>query len=405
MRVIITYIVALLLVLGTVEAYSITYNWNDLKSQDVTEVLAYSWGYNNGYNDAEKGQAQQPFTLVNKWRRIYVSDPDYLGSELAYKEKGFYTKGYRDGHSDASHGRLRAVEKDFIEQYDRKGVLTIVKEATKTVAAEKKAEDIKGEAISGWDFDALDTSSVANLGYSVGYDDARAKKSKAPMKLTEDLAKSKKPNIGEFLKWIRADRGTYIKKYREGYEAYGMQTAEKITKTSTQGKKSYQPSQQSGKDQTTAAWDLGYNLGYAKVMAGEASAPQEIDNYEWLIDSRYIDLPNEYSDYYWYAPPIIAGITLSRTDVETFYADETSYLKGYRQGYSIGKDELAGNGKEMTDAEYVWQLGCQIAKEGGNVYTYNWIQRRYAVTTEDLDMVKLVRYNRAELYKGYKACR
>lgn len=82
-----------------------------------------------------------------------------------------------------------------------------------------------------------------------------------------------------------------------------------------------------------------------------------------------------------------------------------SYLKGYREGYAIAERELKTEDTEMTDAEYVWEIGCELGETGGNPYTYNWLQRFWAKTPEDLDMVRLVRYNRGELLKGYKACK
>ena len=379
-------------------AYSISYSWNELKSYDVTDALAYSWGYDEGYDDYSSGKASQPLNTYNKWKRVYNNDPDYLGSELAYKEKASYVKGYRDGYSDAKSGNTRGVSEDFLDHYKKYGI---------TVVEDKKTTSSETEVYGKWNLDELDTSQgIENFAYEIGYNDAEKGNSKSPLKLMNDLAKSEYTNVREIFEWIRSNRGEYIKKYKEGYEYYLGQTTSTVKSgISIRGEESEQPSQESGEEQAEAAYDLGYKLGYATAIEREASSPHQIDNYEWVLDSRYTDLETESTDRYWYTLPTIAGIKLTRTDIEIFYADKTSYLKGYREGYSIGEMQLDGQQEELSDEDYVFQLGCTIAEEGDNPFTYNWMQRRYATTTTDLDMVKLVRKHRAQLLKGYRACK
>jgi hypothetical protein len=382
----------------------IRYNWNDLKSADLDDSLAYSWGYDDGYDDYEAKKGQQPFTLVNKWQRITNTDPDYLGAELAYKNKKYYTKGYRDGYDDAKAGTARAVSEDYLQQYADLRVITFVdiKEAEEYDGSTTETRDL---APGGWNLAELDISDIGNLGYSVGYDDAKEGLSKSPLRLIEDLAKSDRNEVQEIFYYLHADRGTYIKKYKEGYEFFTTKAAGIIVESeSSKGQSSNLPNQQTSEEQYQAAWDLGYEVGYGTAMAGEASAPNTIDNYEWLLDRKYIEQANEHSSYYWYTEPILGGVELSRIDIEIFYADEAAYLKGYREGYAIAEVELSSRDEDMTDEEYVYNLGCQLAKDGGNPFTYNWIKRGWASTPEDLDMVRLVRYNRGALLKGYRAC-
>jgi hypothetical protein len=404
MKKILVMVLALLMLTATATAYTIEYNWNDIKAQGVEEVLAYSWGYDNGYDDASKKKAKQPFTMVNKWRRTSKANPDHLGSELAFREKSSYTKGYRDGYNEHKKGMRHAVGQDFLDYYQNMGVIKVVKTVERKTSSKKATgADL---APRGWNLNELDLSNVENLGYSIGYQDAKEGKSKTPLRLMNDLSKSERKDIRYLLDWIRNDRGTYMKKYKEGYEQFMSEAVTRVKETGIAVRgESDLPSQQTGEDQASSAWDLGYKHGYAKAMLGEGSAPHQIDNYEWLVDTRYNEQAKETTDRYWYNLPEVAGIQVSQNDIRVFYADETSYLKGYREGFSIAQMELKAGAKEMTDAEYVWKLGCRIAEEGGNPYSYNWIQRRYAQSPEELKKVKLVRYNRGELLKGYKSCK
>jgi len=379
-------------------SYTISYNWNELKSNDITDALAYSWGYDDGYEDYQNGKMSQPNTLVSKYMRVPETDPDRLGSELAYKEKGMYTKGYRNGFADAKAKKQREVADDFLYDYTEYGI------TINTIEEEMPVPELRSVTTYGtWNIDTIDTSQgVENLAYSVGCDDATQGNSKTPLKLMYDLAKDENTKVRAVYEWIRESRGIFSTKYKEGYEYCMAETTTDIGDLSTP---SGDPSQQSPADQEKAAYDLGYKIGYATATAGEPSAPQTMDNYDYVISAQYSDQENEANSYSWYTLPIIAGIEISRTDVEVFHADETAYLKGYRDGYEFAQTEMTGEDKEMTDAEYVWEIGCELGETGGNPYTYNWLQRAWARTPEELDMVRLVRYNRGELLKGYRACK
>ncbi len=372
---------------ASVFAGAIDYNWNDLASRDVTEALAYSWGYDEGYEDYQEGKAVQPLTTFNKWNRISYDDPKYLGAELAFKEKGMYVKGYRDGYTEARKGMQRAVSDDFLEDFGLS-------------KKEDEAEKVLGTVLyGGWNIEELDTEQgIENLAYEIGYNDAKEGNAKSPLKIMYDLAKEERSKVRTVYEWIRANRGTFIKKYKEGYEYYLAEKkgAEKETKVHQQSSKL--ASQQSGIEQKEAAYDVGYKLAYAAGKSGEASKPQTILNYDWILNARY-------SSRDWYSLPVIAGIQITKLDVAEAHADERWYLKGYREGYTAGEQERKGEETEQTDAEYIYNLGCTLAQEGKNPFTYNWIQRYTEQSPEDIDLTKLVRYNRAELLRGYRDCK
>jgi hypothetical protein len=379
-----------LLMITSVTAYSISFNVNDFRSQDLDDIFTYSLGYDTGYDDAKASKASNPFTMVNKYMRVYKDDPDYIYATFAHHNKQEFTKGYRDGHADGKAGAKRVVEEDFMEDYINIGLIEIEEEA-------KESKNTGSLASDGWDVDSLDLSDIGNLGYDIGYSDAINGKSKAPLKFMVDLSKTKDQSVRKVLAMVRAERGTFITNYKAGYEFNTKEKAGTIVSSKINGQNSNLPSQQSSLIQKESAWDLGYEIGYAKAMAHERSSPHEIDNYEWVINRRYHDESS-------YTLPIIAGVQITREKLQIFAANRASYLKGYREGYATAEAEMDKSVKEMSDSEFVFDLGCQVAREGKNVFTYNWNQRVTAQTTEDLDMVRLVRYNRGELLKGFRSC-
>lgn len=393
-QVLLATITAVLLV-ANVFAGAIDYNWNDLASKDVTEALAYSWGYDEGYEDYEDGKAAQPLTTFSSWGRISYDNPEYLGTELAFKEKGMYVKGYRDGYTEARKGMKRAVSDDFLQDFG--------------LEEKEEGEKVLGTVLyGGWNIEELDTEQgIENLAYEIGYTDAKEGNAKAPLKIMYDLAKEERSKVRIVYEWIRESRGTFIKKYKEGYEAYLEEKKGAVTETKTKGQTSKLASQQSGTEQKEAAYDVGYKLGYATGKAGEASRPQTILNYDWILNARYSKVgTSQHEDQNWYTLPSIAGIQVTKQDVADAQADDRWYLKAYREGYDLGKMERQGEKEgDQTDAEYVYDLGCSLAQEGVNPFTYNWMQRYTEQSPEDIDLTKLVRYNRAELLRGYRDCK
>ncbi len=386
--------IIVILLTATVFAGAIDYNWNELASRDVTDALAYSWGYDEGYENYGEGKAAQPLTTFNKWKRISYDDPDYLGAELAAKEKAMYVKGYRDGYTEARKGMQRAVSDDFLEEFGLK--------------EKEETQKVLGTVLyGGWNLDELDTEQgIENLAYEIGYTDAKEGNAKSPLKIMYDLAKEERSKVRTVYEWIRENRGTVIKKYKEGYEAYLEEKKSVTTETKVHGQSSKLASQQTGTEQKEAAYDVGYKLGYAAGSTGEASRPQTILNYDWILNARYSKVGiYEHESRDWYTLPVIAGIQITKQDVAEANADDRWYLKGYREGYDTGKKEQKGEEESLSDAEYVYQLGCTLAQDGVNPFTYNWYQRYSEQTPEDIDLTKLVRYNRAKLLRGYRDCK
>ena len=387
-------LLGVLLILALQSVFAVEYeSVNELRSRNIIKDVTYAWGYTDGYDDYTHGRASTPNAIVNKYKRVSKSDPDYFGAELAYLYKSNYISGYRKGYVDAKNGRDRAISSNFLEEYD-----VIKEDAGETHSTTS--------VYNKWNLDDIDTTdSVENLAYQIGYDDASKGNSKAPMKIMYDLSKDESTEVRTVYEWIRENRGTFSKKYKEGYEAYKTaQSAseEKTTKKTTQLQSSALASQETLAEQKEAAYAVGYKFGYGDAEAGETSNPQTILNYDWILNARYKDT-GEADDRNWYTLP--EGV--SQKDVEQAQADEKNYLKGYREGYtmSLKEDETAA---ELTDEEYVYQIGFEVgaadAEDGiaSNPYTYTWRTHRYVTKVEEIYYSKLIRYNRADYIKGYK---
>ncbi len=364
---------------------------NEMRERGIVKDASYACGYTNGYDDQSDEKASTPNSIINKYKRVNKDDRDYFCSELAYLYKGSYTAGYKVGYTDADDDKERAVSSDFMNEYD------LIKEGS--VQTETKTT-----TYNRWNLDKIDTEQgVENLAYETGYSDASKENSKAPLKIMYDLAKDERREVRDIYEWIRENRGTFIKKYKEGYDAYTVGETEATTKT-VHRQSSTLPSQQSGEEQKKAAYDVGYKFGAADAEEGKASNPETVPNYGWILNARYDDT-GKYSSKSWYKLP--DGVT--KTDVEKAVADDASYLKGYRQGYEIAAKEMKGESTEdLTDAEYVYQLGYEVgledaeAGEQSNPYTYTWESKRYVSSTEEINYAKLIRYNRGSYIKGYK---
>ncbi len=386
-------ILGILLILAIQSVFAVEYaSINDMRERNVIKDVTYAWGYNDGYNDQTQGRASTPNAIVNKFRRVSIDDPDYLGAELAYRYKGEYIAGYSKGYVDAKNGRDRAVSSNFLEEYD-------------VIEEEEGPTRSTTSVYNRWNLDEIDTTkSVENLAYKIGYDDASKGNSKAPLKIMYDLSKDESTKVRTVYEWIRENRGTFSKKYKEGYEAYKIaeSASEGKTRKTTQLQSSKRASQETSAEQKEAAYDTGYKFGYADAKAGKASNPQTILNYDWILNARYSDTGEAY-DRNWYKLP--EGV--SQQDVEKSQADERSYLKGYREGYTIQlkEDERAA---ELTDEEYVYQIGFEVgAKDieagvASNPYTYTWKTHRYVTKPEEIYYTKLIRYNRDDYISGYK---
>ncbi len=383
----------LLLMLAIQTVFAVEYeSVNELRSRNIIKDVTYAWGYTDGYDDYAHGRASTPNAIINKYKRVSKSDPDYFGAELAYLYKGEYASGYLAGYVDAKNDRDRAVSSNFLEEYD-----VIKEDAGETHSTTS--------VYNKWNLDEIDTTeSVENLAYKIGYDDASKGNSKAPMKIMYDLSKDESTEVRVVYEWIRENRGTFSKKYKEGYEAYKTAKSageEKTTKT-TQLQSSTRASQQPSAVQKEAAYDTGYKFGYADAKDGKRSNPQTVLNYDWILNARYAKT-GEADDRNWYTLP--EGV--SQQDVEKAYADEKYYLKGYREGYTMAlkEDETAA---ELTDEEYVYQIGFEVgaydAEEGAssNPYTYTWKTHRYVTKPEEIYYTRMIRYNRDDYIKGYR---
>ncbi|MBI5003458.1 hypothetical protein HZC31_08815 [Candidatus Woesearchaeota archaeon] len=387
-------LLGVLLILALQSVFAVEYeSVNELRSRNIIKDVTYAWGYTDGYDDYTRGRASTPNAIVNKYKRVSKSDPDYFGAELAYLYKGSYTSGYSKGYVDAKNGRDRAVSSNFLEEYD------VIKED----AGETRSTT---SVYNKWNLDEIDTTKgVENLAYKIGYEDASKGNSKTPLKIMYDLSKDQSRDVRDVYEWIRENRGTFSKKYKEGYEAYktaASASEEKTAAKTTQRQSSSLASQQTLAEQKEAAYAVGYKFGYADAEAGKRSNPQTILSYDWILNARYTDT-GEANDRNWYTLP--EGV--SQQDVEQAQADEKNYLKGYREGYTMAlkEDETAA---ELTDEEYVYQIGFEVgtydAEKGAssNPYTYTWKTHRYVTKPEEIYYTKLIRYNRDDYIKGYR---
>lgn len=387
-------IAGILLILALQSVFAVEYeSINELRSRNIIKDVTYAWGYTDGYNDQTQGKASTPNSIVNKFRRVSVDDPDYFGAELAYRYKGEYTAGYSKGYTDARTKQDRAVNPNFLEEYD------VIKETGKTTYSTTSV-------YNQWNLDEIDTTEgVENLAYKIGYEDASEGKSKAPLKIMYDLSKDESSDVRVVYEWLRENRGTFSKKYKEGYEAYktAQKTSEEKTTKTTQRQSSTLASQKTLAEQKESAYDVGYKFGYANAQAGEASNPQLILSYDWILNARYTSA-GEANNRNWYTLP--EGV--SQQDVEKAQADEKNYLKGYREGYTMAlkEDETTG---ELTDEEYVYQIGFEVgaydaeAGSASNPYSYTWKTHRYVTKPEEIYYTRMIRYNRDDYIKGYRA--
>ncbi len=383
----------ILLILFSASAFAVKYiGINELRGRGIADDVSYSYGYTKGYNDQSAGKASTPLAILTKFRRVSDEDPDYFGAELAYRYKGSYTKGYNEGYDDASDDKERAVSEDFLYEYD------VIKEGS--VQSMSQGTYIYNR----WNLDELDTSQgIENLAYEIGYTDAGKGNAKAPMKIMYDLAKDDRREVRNVYEWIRKNRGTFNKKYKEGYEAYLASTKEKTTVTISR-QSSKLASQQSGEEQAKAAYDVGYMMGSSDANKGKPSNPQTVLNYDWILNARYNDAGQyEHDNRNWYSLP--QGV--SREDVAKAQADDAEYLKGYREGYTLALK--TDDQEELSDAEYVYNIGYEVgvndAEEGSasNPYTYTWKTHRYVTKPEEIYYTRMIRYNRADYVKGYRA--
>ena len=391
----------ILMLLFSATALAVEYiGLNELRGRGIADDVAYAYGYTKGYNEQQDGKASTTLGILNKFRRVSDEDPDYFGAELAYRYKGSYTKGYKDGYTDASDDNERAVSEDFLQEYDviKEGSVQTMSDAT--------------YIYNRWKLDELDTSQgIENFAYDVGYTDASKGNAKAPLKIMYDLAKDESRDVRDVYEWIRDNRGTFNKKYKEGYETYLAKSKEETTtettsKTTSRRESSSLASQQSGEDQAKAAYDVGYKFGTADAKAGKASNPQTIPNYDWVLNSRYNENAGTYKnkDNNWYALP--AGVT--RDDVAEAQADDTKYLQGYREGYTLAlrKDDSE---EELSEEEYVYSIGFEVGVhdaevgDASNPYTYTWKTHRYVTKPEEIYYTRMIRYNRDDYIKGYRA--
>lgn len=383
----------LLLILAIQMVFAVEYeSVNELRSRNIIKDVTYAWGYTDGYDDHTYGRASTPNAIINKYKRVSKSDPDYFGAELAYLYKANYISGYSAGYVDAKNDRNRAVSSNFLEEYD------VIKED-----AEEKHSTTS--VYNKWDLDEIDTSKgVENLAYKIGYGDASKGNSKAPLKIMYDLSKDESTPVRTVYEWIRENRGTFSKKYKEGYEAYktAESASEETTTKTTQLESSKRASQQTSAEQKEAAYDTGYTFGYADAKDGKRSNPQTVLSYDWILNARYSDT-GEADDRNWYTLP--EGV--SQQDVEKAQADKQNYIKGYREGYTMAlkEDETAA---ELTDEEYVYQIGFEVgaydAEEdaSSNPYTYTWKTHRYVTKPEEIYYTRMIRYNRDDYIKGYR---
>ena len=371
---------------------------NELRGRGIADDVAYAYGYTKGYNEQQDGKASNPLGILSKFRRVSDEDSDYLGAELAYRYKGSYTKGYKDGYTDASDDNERAVSEDFLQEYG------VIKEGSV-----QKMSDAT-YVYDRWNLDELDTSQgIENFAYELGYTDASKGNAKTPLKIMYDLAKDESRKVRDVYEWIRENRGTFSKKYKEGYEAYLAKSKEETTTTSkatSRRESSSLASQQSGEDQAKAAYDVGYKFGTADAKAGKASNPQTILNYDWVLNARYNEGAGTYKnkDNNWYKLP--EGVT--RDDVAEAQADDTEYLKGYKEGYTLAL-RVDDSEEELSEEEYVYNIGFEVgvydAEEGAasNPYTYTWKTHRYVTKPEEIYYSRMIRYNRDDYIKGYRA--
>lgn len=372
---------------------------NEIRGRGIADDVTYSFGYTKGYNEQQDGKASNPLAILSKFRRVSDEDPDYLGAELAYRYKGSYTKGYSQGYEDARDNKEREVSEDFLQEYD------VIKEGT--VQAMSQGTYIYNR----WNLEELDTSQgIDNLAYDIGYTDASKGNAKAPLKIMYDLAKDERREVRDVYEWIRENRGTFNKKYKAGYEAYlaeSKETATKTTsKTTSRRETSSLASQQTKEVQEKAGYDVGYKFGTADAQAGKASNPQTILNYDWVLNARYNEGAGTYKnkDNNWYNLP--DGVT--RDDVAEAQADEANYLKGYRGGYTLAlrKDDSE---EELSEEEYVYNIGFEVgaydaeAGSASNPYTYTWKTHRYVTKPEEIYYTRMIRYNRDDYIKGYRA--
>jgi hypothetical protein len=384
----------LVLLVTVAAAYAVEYtSINELRSRGVIKDLAYAYGYDDGYDDQSLGRASTPNSIINKYKRVSDQDPDYLGAELAYLYKGSYTSGYKFGYADAKNKQSRAIDEDFLYTYGAIKAGSVQSQGGTTI-------------YSRWNLDEIDVSQgVDNLAYEIGYADASSGNAKSPLKIMQDLAKDNRNEVREVYEWIRSNRGTFIKKYKEGYDAYksgNAKTSPTPVKT-TQLQVETHITQQYGEEQKQAAYDTGYKLGYADAKAGKASNPQTVLNYDWILNARYTSA-GEADNRNWYTLP--EGVT--QEDVENANADKGTYLKAYQEGYTMALKEDEQEDLELSDEEYVYNIGFEVgqadAKAGvsSNPYTYTWKTHRYQTKTEELEYSKMIRYNRASYIKGYR---
>ncbi|MBI5072253.1 hypothetical protein HZA99_00380 [Candidatus Woesearchaeota archaeon] len=382
----------LLLLMTAAAAFAVEYeSLNEIRSRGIAEDVSYDCGYTNGYDDQKDNKPSAPLSILQKYKRVNTDDPDYFCSGMAYLYKGSYVTGYKIGYVDSHDKKEREVSTDFMTEYG------IIKESSIT--------ESNIVTYTKWNLDELDTSQgIENLAYQIGYTDASKGNPKAPLKIMSDLAKDESRSVRDVYEWILENRGTFIAKYKEGYEYYLNEQKPTKTTETTSKQTSTLPSQLSGTEQKKNAYDTGYKFGYSDALDGKASNPQTILNYDWILNARYDDT-GKYQSNFWYKLP--TGI--EKSDVQKAHADKASYIKGYRAGYEIGVREK--NGKrttELTDAQYIYQIGYDVgaadaaAGKRSNPYTYTWKSSRYTTTTQELDYAKLIRYQRGYYIKGYK---
>src|SRR3989338_3198887 len=112
-------IVGILLIIALQSIFAVEYeSVNELRSRNIIKDVTYAWGYTDGYDDYTQGRASTPNAIINKYKRVSKSDPDYFGAELAYLYKSSYISGYSAGYVDAKNGRDRAVSTSFLKEYD-----------------------------------------------------------------------------------------------------------------------------------------------------------------------------------------------------------------------------------------------------------------------------------------------
>ncbi len=384
-----------LLVVAATAAYAVEYaSINELRERGIIQDLTYAYGYDDGYDDKKANKPSTPHSIVQKFRRVSDLDPDYLGAELAYRYKGNYISGYTVGYRDAKNKKDRAIDEDFLYTYGAIKSGT-VQTGTGTYVFSK------------WNINEIDTSQgVENLAYEIGYADASKGNAKDPVKILSDLGKDNENEVREVYEWIRENKGTYVKKYKEGYDDYKsgkVITSSTSTTKTTQLQSSEHISQKYGTEQKQAAYDCGYKIGYADAKAGKASNPQTVLSYDWILNARYTSA-GEADNRNWYTLP--EGIT--QEDVENAQVDKNSYLNGYKEGYNMALKEDEPEDTELSDKEYVYNIGFEVgradAEKGiaSNPYTYTWKTHRYVTKTEEIEYSKMIRYNRASYIKGYK---